>query len=230
MSFSNLISSRTSFQILSLVGVAWGLCQFSAAEAVSVRVVGGVGYGSITSEKKEGAEKDPEPITGWTASAIGEVGFFDSIPGFSLLGGAGLKYYSLSSNIDDVTSTFKPLNGLAEVGAEFSLVPMLRLQGLVSYELLLAATSEAKGTSDGKDFEAKLKVEKFEKIGLTGRALFTVAPFVSVGVAPTYTFGKLKQKVESVKFDGVEPSGVDKSSTESKFTGWDAQLVLAITL
>jgi hypothetical protein len=194
------------------------------AQAVSLRALGGVGYGSLD-VVKNGDEDQSDPLKGSTVSVLGEIGFFDSIPGFSLLGGAGLKYAGLSSDKDGLKTTFNPLNAIGEFGAEFSLIPMLRVQGLATYESMISGKIKGEGTTSGQSFSIESKVDSFSKYGLTARALFTVAPFISVGLAPTYTLGKLKVKSSSV--DGKE---IDNSSSSNDIKMWDAQLVLAITL
>jgi hypothetical protein len=192
----------------------------SQAQALSLRVIGGAGYESITGEKKDGEAKDPEPFTGYSVSAVGNVGFFDSIPGFSLFAGGGLRYLTLSNEekTDDginVESTTSETFGVLEAGAEFSMIPLLRLQALTTYELGLSG--EAKVKAQGT--ETKLKFEKFNRLGLSGRATMSVIPFLSVGLEPTY-YMNIKSKVEDKTGDSTDKS-------DSNATGFAIKAIAA---
>jgi hypothetical protein len=177
--------------------------------------VAGGGYENLQIEKSEEETSDPNAAKGYTLQGLGEVGFLDSVPGFSLLAGGGLRYSSLKAKEIAVESTLTPLMAAVEAGVEFSAIPLLRLQGLVGYDYGLSGKYELEG--DGVDLSLDLK--KFNRVSISARALLTVAPFVSLGLEPTWYTGEFGIKEN----DGIKVDDVD-------FTGWAVKAVAAFTL
>ncbi|MCA2961498.1 MAG: hypothetical protein IOD12_14700 [Silvanigrellales bacterium] len=200
-SFSHIVLSATAALGLQSLFIA-------EARAVSFRVVAGGGYEKLQEEKQEGVEKTPDPLAGYALQALGELGFLDSMPGFSLLAGGGFRYSVLSSKSDGLEYTINPLMAAAEFGAEFSMLPMLRVQGLLGYDHALQGDAKIKGDLGTTRVDEKFEIEDFTRFQISARALVTVAPFVSLGLEPSYFRGswKLKQKdlfiVETEDFSG----------------------------
>ena len=206
---------------LALVGALFSTVSFAA----SFRIVAGGGYEKMQIEKPDGAVNTPKPLTGYGLSAMAEVGFLDSIPGFSLLGGVGLRYASVTEKSDNVKTTWNPTTAVVEFGPEFSLIPLLRVQALATaevhiageYETVYKPNEDSTKENEGLSTE-KLKMKNFKKYGVTARVLYTVAPFVSIGLEPSYSLGST-----TFESDGDDPSKVDFSSLGLK-------LVAAVTL
>ena len=211
-SFSHIVLSATAaFATQSLFA--------PEALAVSFRVVAGGGYESLHPEKDEGETETPKPQKGYALQALGEVGFLDTVPGFSLLAGGGLRYSKLSSKDEGFEFTIDPLMVAGEFGAEFSVIPLLRVQALVGYDSSLSGKTKVEGETDGVPVSESIDFEYFRRFQVSGRALVTAAPFLSVGLEPTYFTGSLKWKSEG----GIE-------SPESKFSGFAIKAVAAFTL
>jgi len=198
----------------------------TAAHAVSFRVVTGGGYESLQAEKDDDDEKTPKPANGYTLEALAEVGFLDTVPGFSLLAGGGLRTSSLKAKEEGYKVTLNPTMIAGEFGAEFSLIPLLRLQLIAGYDLGIAggvkveaSSAATSGLGAGTLMSETYDFDTFGRFGITGRLLFTVAPFLSVGLEPTWYTGNYKVEEK----DGFK-------ADEVKYTGYAAKAVLAFTL
>lgn len=207
-SFSHIVLSATAALGLQSLFIA-------EARAVSFRVVAGGGYESVQFEKEESDPETPKPFTGYALQALGEVGFLDTVPGFSLLAGGGLRYSKITAKDGDSESTLNPLMVAGEFGAEFSLIPLLRVQALVGYDSSISGEYELKGGGNSYSFD----LDYFRRFQVSARALVTAAPFLSVGLEPVYFTGS--SKVKDTDNLGLE---------ESKFSGYAIKAVAAFTL
>ena len=212
-------------RISACLALAGALGASFEAHAVSLRVVAGAGYENMQVEKDDDNDKTPKPATGYTLEALGEVGFLDTVPGFSLLAGGGLRTSSLTVKEDDIRGTLNPTMLAAEFGAEFSLIPLLRVQAIAGYDLGIAGGAKVEGkiqnavTGNSVTISETYDFDTFGRFGLTGRLLFSVAPFLSVGLEPTWYTGNYKLESKN----GFKPD-------EAKYTGYAAKAVVAFTL
>lgn len=213
------VRSRSSL-CLAALGLLAQSFVVSRAEAVSFRVVAGGGYETLQGEKREGADaQEPEPFKGYALQALGEVGFLDSVPGFSLLAGGGLRYAGLSAEQSGLKVETSVVMAAGEFGAEFSALPLLRLQGLVGYDYGLSGEVKFSGKVGSVEIDSSNDLDYFNRFQVSARALFTVAPFLSLGVEPAYFTGKFRLKPEG-----------DEEMKQQKFSGYAVKAVAAFTL
>jgi hypothetical protein len=188
---------------------------YSNAKALSLRLYGGGGFESLNIDE-EGYKDDS--FIGYSVSGIANVGFFDTIPGFSLFAGGGIRQLAtkLEGTIYGFKSSLKFSSTLAVVegGAEFSMIPLLRLQALGTYEYALNGKVETSAEGIDPTTNNPLKIttnndiDKFARFGLGARALLTVMPFLSVGLEPTYYMNlKLKLKDLSLNVKNTDANG-----------------------
>jgi hypothetical protein len=227
-----LFFSRFSFFSLACAAASFSsFFAFASAQAASLRLMANVGYSSATLEAKENSGEEDSTAKGYTVGALVGVGFLDGMPGFSLLANGGLKISGLKADEATSEAVITPLQATVEAGAEFSAIPLLRLQALLGYDHLLSGKNVVKPKSapSGWPSELEADLKKFNTLNLTGRALLTVAPFVSIGLEPTLLLsGKYATKAASVTV-GNEKINFEESESKIK-SGYSIKAVLAITL
>ena len=105
-----------------------------------------------------------------------------------------------------IRETYVPV----EAGVQFAAIPMLRIQGSVQYHHALSGEM-ARTVPAPLTNPADLKLDRASRVLLTGRALLTVAPFVSAGLyGDVLASGKFKFKdqTEGDYDSGFEAGGV----------------------
>jgi hypothetical protein len=191
---------------------AAALFPYSRAYALSVRALLNGGYEKITVDSQD--ESKDISLSGYTVGALAGVGILDSIPGFSLLALGALRQESLKHEAEGIELTLNSTLVGAEVGPEFSLIPLLRIQALVGYDYKLSGKIKSK--IDGLGTDAQEDLSQYGRFNVTGRALLTLAPTISLGLEPSYHSGSFKAKGED--------------SEKQNFTGFSAKAVVAFTL
>jgi hypothetical protein len=187
------------------------ICATVAAQTAfaDLRIMGNGGYLKLTSE---GINDWKPEYAGFDGALRAQYDVFSPVPGLSLFAGVGLgqmltiykeTYLGLAYDVT-YQETYIP----AEVGVQFSLIPMLRLQAAAQYQHGL--NGETGGSVGGVDL-AKHSMDSSSRVLLTGRALLTVAPFISAGIyGDVLASGKLKiENSDSANWDsGFEGGAV----------------------
>ncbi len=197
----------------NVLSAAICLCALGAAQTAmaDLRFVGNAGVASLTPEAEGGDKYD-----GYAGSLGVQYDVF-GLPGVSAFVGGGLGVMAVGYDKTiagikvklGVVETYVPV----ELGVQVSAIPLLRLQALAQYQHSLKGevSSELGSLSASKD------IESGNRVVVGGRALFSLMPFVSLGVyGNTLVSGKMK---------------VEGASEEMKWDkGYEAGASLAISL
>lgn len=207
---------RTRTRLAHVVAGGTLVCAAAAStvsqEAFAFRLIAGLGYESLQTEKMNNEATEPKALTGLDLEALAQFELF-GVPGFALIGGAGLKNAILSSEDTDqgvkTESDFNLTHVNVEAGAQFSALPLLTLQAVAGYDFGVAGNAEVKTRGTTIDVD----VEGSNRFHLTGRALLTVFPFLSVGLGGSWFQGELETKADNFPkqtrdFDGYAVKGL----------------------
>jgi|GEM_PF-5927090 len=198
-------------RLLAVCGIA-SLFPCASAYALSVRALVNGGYVKLNADTEDarGNKLDHE-LKGYTVGALAGVGFLDTVPGFSLLALGGLRYENMENDGEYYTVKLNPTMAAFEVGPEFSVIPLLRLQAVVGYDMAISGKAKYEFKSSGLSVNSEEDLKSLSRFNVTGRALFTIAPLISAGLEPSYHSGKFEVDTKNAKtndFSGFSIKGV----------------------
>lgn len=172
------------------------------AFAVGVRIIGSAGYASMDSTSKEDNAKT-KTFTGYDLGLIGQANVIDLAPGLGLVAGGGLRRAVVSHKDGDTVTIVSPTAIALEAGVEFSALPLITLQGLVGYDMGIMGDVVSTDVAGLGDLKGELSAGG--QFNVSARALFTVLPFLSVGVEPTWYTGsfEIKESKDYEKYKAV---------------------------
>lgn len=218
----------SKFSSVIILGLALAALSATQVAQADLRILGTGAYMSQTSDKEEGdtSSDSDRTGTGYHLQALGQYDIISPIPGFAIFGGVGLGRRSLSKEQSSETTigTVKAVFTISttiltgEVGAQFSAIPILTLQGALGYDYGLSGETKAEITipAAGKT-TTTTDLSTYWDARLTGRALLTVFPLVRAGLEMSYIpTGKLKAK--------------DSTTKETGFSGYNIGVVAGVSL
>lgn len=183
------------------------LALFGDAHASDWRLLGSGGFETMRPRAWEQPELKT-PLRARDVALMGQLTFFDFIPGFALLLGGGGRYVTgetVSTAPAPAESGNTQVNSLSlsvpylttEAGAQLSLFPFVTFQGAMGWDFGMdgAAVLKTSGgpqsvgsQSGGSPQSGSLQQSSLRQVhqawrfNMAGRVLFTLLPFVKVGV------------------------------------------------
>jgi hypothetical protein len=200
-----------------ILAASFCFCAMGAAQTAlaDLRVLANGGYQSLTfKDDHDNPGTTKTEMTGFAGSGRVQYDVFSPVPGLGVFvgGGIGQSVLGADKTIEGrkFKYAYKETYVPVEAGVQFSAIPMLRIQGAVQYHHALrgemATTVPAPLTNP-----VDLKLDRASRVLLTGRAMLTVAPFVSAGLyGDVLASGKFKFKdqTEGDYDSGFEAGGV----------------------
>lgn len=183
----------------------------ATAHATAIYTYGG--YETLKPAKSEVGDE----MNGLSLGATVQFDFY-SAGMISALGGAGIRHSNISGKVDtpdkDPKVTFRNTWGLAELGVDAAVVPLLlNVQLTGSYEFGFGGNVEVEGIS------TKAKVDPSNRMAINARGLVTLFPFVKAGLEFSMHNGSLKTVADDA----------EKTSTTSDFSGMGIRGILGVS-
>lgn len=205
---------------------------FVAQQGVAgIRAIAGAGLSQVTPTDGDWKLPSEDSLTGYDVRLVGQIDVLSPIPLLSIFAGPSVqlgkavreykKSVAITVNGEakgeqetTLTETLDSKSAGVEVGAQFSVVGLLRLQAAGHYNLDLSNTYKIEAPVSSITANKEFTLSSGSEMGFTIRGLMTPFPFLMAGIEYGVTSGSRKYKDETSDF---------------KFDSWSARALVGVS-